>query len=356
MSETIEVGIKQWESASSDELGFTSPDVTKKTTRFTNAAGQQFSVIDIDARNGEPGPTILSSPSFDFRAQPLYEARLATIAVQANARIMSSEIPGVTIDLDDPYRTQGDFQTRHQTTMALFGDFDPLAAEQLKAMYEVGELSDDDEYQFLGGSLGAYAVVAMARAMAHGKLFGKNLNFTRMDLIEPVNAYGNYTLLRQGKMLLSLAGLEDKRRKEFYLAENEARGYGDSGKAFETISAETLKQDVFVKSRPQQIIATYATGIGLRKGLHTALENALHDAPELRGMNIALIRGLDSTVSHETDLQSAAHTIRESGGRATTFTLVGEAGDPKPIGHHVLDSHDRNGSFAKARQQIILAA
>ncbi|HEY8886182.1 MAG TPA: hypothetical protein VIM31_01630 [Candidatus Microsaccharimonas sp.] len=347
MSETVEIGLKQWENSSSDELGFTSPDVTRKTTRFINDKGQQFNVVDVDARNGQPGPTVLTSMSFDFRAQPLYEARMATIGTQLQARVISSEIPGITINLDDPDHTRGDFQTPHQTAMALFGDFDPLAEEQFKAMYEVGELSDDDEYQFLGGSLGAYSVVAMARAMANGKLFGKNFNVTRMDLIEPVNAYGNYTILRQGKILYNLATTEDQRR-QVYLAENAARGYGDSGKAFEKISPYTLKQDKYVKGR--QVLATYATGIGLRKGLHAALEDALERAPDLRGTDIALYRAKDSTVSFEADLQSASQTIRDNGGQAEAFTLVGEVGDATPIGHHVLDSHDRNASFARALQ------
>jgi hypothetical protein len=214
-------------------------------------------------------------------------------------------------------------------------------------MYEVGELTEDDEYQFFGESLGAYAVVAMVRAMANGKLFGKNFNVTRMHLLEPVNAYGNYTILRQGKMLYSLAKTEDQRR-QVYLAENAARGYGDSGKAFEKISLDTSKQDKHVKAR--QFFASYATGIGLRKGLHSALEDALQGAPELRGTDIALYRAKDSTVCFESDLQSASQTIRDNGGQAEIFTLVGEAGDATPIGHSVLDSHDRNASFARAIQ------
>jgi len=346
MSETIEIGVARRNDASSDIPEVDYAAIKTKTSRFTNSKKQKFNILDIDARNGEPGPTILTSTAFNYRFQPLYIAVMTTLAVQSGARVVSSEIPGITIDLDDPLHTTGDFQTPAQTMLALSGDYDPLGTEQIKAMYEVGELSEDDEYHFVGVSFGACAVVAMARALSKRKLFAKKFNVTEMDLIDPVNAFGNHTIVRQAQLLYNLATTEDQRR-QLYLAENEAGGYGDGGKEFTKISPDASKHDKHVKLR--QIVATYATGIGLRKGLHTTLADALRDAPELRNMHVTLSRANDSSVCRDSDLQSAAETIRQSGGRADVQTLVGKQGEKIPIGHHVLDSISRYGSFAKAR-------
>jgi hypothetical protein len=353
MSEIIELGVRQWENVSDDELGLTSPGLKFERTRHPNNKGQQFTILDIDARNGKPGPVILVSASFDFRDQPLSEAQMKILAVHSRARVMWSEVPGITIDLDDPMHTRGDFQTLPQTVLAFSGNFDLLAAEQLKAFYEVGELENEEDIQLVGKSLGAYEAVAMARVNAQGKLFKHALNITRIDLQEPVNAHGNYKIDRQVKLLLDLAKIEDRRR-ELYLDDNTRIGH--EMKAFEKYNDATKDQDKYVKRR--QILATYATGAGLRKGLDRAAIDALEASPDLRGALFSLSHAGQSFVSFDKDIESAAHVIRENGGRAETFTYFGEKNDPNPmaISHHFQDRLSWQASLAVDRKQRIDAA
>jgi len=353
MSENVTLEFERFKNLSSDELGLTAPGLKVETHRHENKWGQQFNVLEVDARQTDTDPTILTSTSFDYRIDPLLERRMSILATRSNARVLLSEIPGVTMDRDDPFHTKGAWQTPRQTALAFSGDFDPLALEQLRAIDATVGLAEYENIQLLGESLGAYAVTAMARVIAH-RQFDKGLRITQMDLIEPVNTYGNYTLLRQAKMLGNLAGREANLRQDVYLGENTLIGHGEI-RAFERQSAENKRIDDFVKRR--QIPATYLTGAGLRKGLHTALKDALSnddvDGPHLRDARILIARGADSSVSFEKDLISAANTVRENGGYAETISLVAPKGDSTPIGHHVLNSYARLASYADARVQAL---
>lgn len=348
MSEKIELGLQPWLDVSSDELGYTSSGLRSSITRYNEGEKhqQQFNVLDIDARNGEPGPTIITSTPFNYRIDPLMRRRMTQLATHSKARVLASELPGVTIDLDDPENTGGDYQTIPQTLMALCGNFDLLAAKQLEAIDSVANFADGDQIQLVGHSLSAYSMVAMARVIAQGKLYDKQLAITRMDLIEPVNAYGNHTIDHQIKMFFQLAQLEDQRR-QLYLQENVRIGHGDIG-AYEKISPFTAKADKYVKRR--QVLAIYASGAGLRKGMTPALDQAFEASPDLRNTQFVLSRGIDSTASFENDLLSAAYAIRNSGGKAETIAFVAEKGDSTPMGHSVLDSLARMASYAVTRK------
>lgn len=352
MSEKIEIGFEQWKGLSSDELGLTAPGLKIETHRYENQYGQQFNVLEVDARQSDSDPTIITSTSFDYRVDALLERRMAILATHSRARVLLSEIPGVTMDRQDPFHTKGGWQTPLQTLAAFSGNFDPLAREQLRAIDATVGLEDGSHIQLFGESLGAYAVTAMARVMAQHE-FDKGLRITQMDLVEPVNAYGNYTLFRQATMLKNLATREDRLR-QIYLSENTLIGHGEIG-AFEKQSDENMRIDKYVKRR--QIPATYLTGAGLRKGLHAALKDTLSnndsDGPRLRDANITIARGIDSSVSLEKDLVSAAETIRDNGGYARTVSLEAAPGDTTLISHHVLNSFGRLASYADARTRTL---
>jgi len=350
MSEKLTLDLDRWTGSTSDELGYTSPSLFAETHRFKDTNGQEFNVLEIDGRKeGTDGPTILSSTSFDYRIEDLLERRMAILATHKNARVLLAEIPGVTMDRQNPFNTKGAWQTPKQTLFASMGDFDLLAEQQLRAIDATVGLEEGMDVQLFGESLGAYAVVAMARVMAQ-RTFNKGLRVTQMDLVEPVNAYGNHTFIRQALMLKNLATIEDTRRAIYLDEENARIGHGDIV-AFEKQSEENMRIDKHVKLR--QIPATYLTGAGLSKGLHTALTHALantdNDGPQLRDADIFLSRAVDSTVSFEKDLASAANTIRENGGHAFTYSLEAADGDKTPIGHHILNSLGRLASYAELR-------
>lgn len=348
MSERQVLNLSDWDNLSSDELGYTGPQLSTETHRYESDNGQAFNVFVADARTSEDDPTILTSTSHDYRLDPLLKRRLSVAATQSNSRIVLSEIPGVTMDPEDPFHTKGGWQTPYQTLMAFTGNYDPLAEAQLEAMDSVIDFQPGQEIQLAGESLGAYAVVSMARVLGQRR-FKKQLTISRLDLMEPVNAYGNYMLLRQARMLYSLATREDQLR-QVYLGENAAIGHGDIG-AFEKLSDRTKKIDRHVKVR--QIPAVYLTGAGLRKGLHTALKDALadrtNDGTRLHEADITIARGIASSVSHEKDLVSAREFIREVGSDAKIISFEAEPDDETLISHHVLNSLGRFASYMTLR-------
>ncbi|MDB5160073.1 MAG: hypothetical protein JWO99_336 [Candidatus Saccharibacteria bacterium] len=350
MSREIELSSKPWEHVSSDELGYTFPGLKIETTPYENEhTGQRFNVLDIDGRNSENDPTVISAASFNYRIDPLKIRELSVFAKQSNARILYAEQPGVTMDLKDPMHTRGDFQTPKQLVLAFAGNFDPLVREQLKAIDSVAHLKNGQEVQFFGESLAAYSIAAMIRVLAREE-FEKQFVVTRMDFHEPVNAYQNRRIKDQVKMYYQLASVEDARR-QMYLAKNKALWPEDYVGAFEKISPFTARIDKHVKRR--QILPVYAGGAGLRKGLHTALGNALDANHDLRDTPMIFSRGKDSTASFERDLLAGAQVVRTHGGRAETATLVSEPGDTTPIGHAALDAFAYMASYAVARKAEI---
>ena len=338
---------RHWKGASALELGTAEDDKLIQTHRYEAENGQSFNVLEVDARKeGKPDKTIVGAISFDYRIDPLIRLKMAILAHHTSSRVLMTELPGVTVDHNEPFHTKGGWQTPWQTVAAFSGNFDPIAKQQLEAADSVAKFKDGDSIELFGQSLGAYSITAMTRVLAKGE-FHKNLRVSKMTLFEPVNAYGNHYLVDQLKMLKSLATIEDARR-QLYLDENEAIGH--PMRAFEQISPETARIDKYVKTRPGQIIATYASGAGLRKGLHTALYNAMADkrseGPRLDEAQIIVARAADSTVSHEEDLLSLAGAAHEAGGSVRLARFTSGESDNTPFGHHAPDSLGRMADLA----------
>lgn len=345
MSENMVLDYRNWDSLSSDEIGYTGDALNVSTIRHVNKNGQKFNILNVDARVDENGPTILTTTSHDYRTDTLLERRMSILATHTGSRVIVCELPGVTIDRDDPFHTDGAWQTPIQLLSAISGNFDPIATAQLDAIdAEVG-FYDGQEIQLFGESLGAYCVTAMARSIATGA-FSKRLKISRMDLVEPVNSYGNYRIGRQLSVLKHLATIEEQRRQS-YLGENTLIGHGDVG-AFETMSLDNKKIDRYLKSR--QFPAVYLTGMGLRKGLDTALLQAMEDRTAdgtgLYEADISVYRGKDSTVSKEEDIYELSEAIIRKGGHSRSIELRGGINDATPIGHHVLNSFGRLATYA----------
>lgn len=348
--ETAPLDHRRWGGTPDAELGTEVPGRMPHLHRYAAPNGQAFNVLEIDEREDKDGrksgSTIVGALSFDYRIDPLLTQKMGILAHHNKARVLMTELPGVTVDHDDPYHTRGAWQTPVQTVAAFSGNFDPLALQQLNAVDHVADFQDGEEIQLFGQSLGAYSITAMARVLASGN-FPKRLAVSKMTLFEPVNAYGNYYLINQLKVLKNLATTEDARRQS-YLNENEHIGH--PMRAFEQLSDETRAIDNYVKSRPLQIVSTYASGAGLRKGLHTALRDATAnrdaDGPRLHEADITVARAIDSTVSHEKDLISLADAAHESGVPVRLVEFTSGGGDLTPLGHHSPDSLGRMADLA----------
>jgi hypothetical protein len=353
MSEHQTIDHRKWNGASSDELGYTGDSLhTSLLHRHTNQSGQQFNVLNIDARRDGVGSTILASTPLDHRITPFFTLRAAIFARQMGVQFIVSEVPGVTIDPENPLRTKGAFQTPNQALSAFMGNYEPIAKAQLQAIdAEVG-LEDGQEVELFGESLGTDYVVGMAQAIAHHS-FEKRLKISKMHLFEPVNSFGNYRVDRIIGILRKLTTIEAK-RAPLYIAENEAIGHRNA-KPFEQESEENEKIDKLLKTR--QFLAAYFAGAGIRKGLHGAILDAMRDhsadGSGLHEAEIITSLAVHSSVSHEKDSSQLTDAINEAGGRAKLVLLEAGEGDQTPLGHGVLNSIGRLAEFAIGHARMV---
>ncbi|MGH7218065.1 MAG: hypothetical protein ACREGE_01280 [Candidatus Microsaccharimonas sp.] len=367
MNEFEQVGLnyRNWEGATADELGYLKRDGIYENSAKGPAGmhverhfveplgnGQYINVFNADARplntSGERiGPTILKFQSHNYRIDELSERKTQIHAHQAGARVLDIELPGVTMDYQDPKNTKGGFMTPLQFAQSFSGDFDALAHAQLKAADQVVAFKDGDEIQAYGESLGAYSAVALARVLARGR-FEKQLHISKMTLVEPVNGTANRSIMNQLKMSTERLAKIEHYRRLVYLTENTTIGHPVT--MFEMLNDQTAHIDTALKSRIGQAVAAAASGAGLRKGLEGALWGALANrseiGPRLHEADITIAHGRESSVTLAKDLSNLADVARE---RGVTVRLV-EFGSSKenmmPAGHSQLDSLGRMAEAA----------
>lgn len=356
MVERMTLSLAPWAEMPDDEraasLGYANPDLDISLHHYESDfvrirdQAQQFNVLVV--KNGD-GPTTLMSTSFDYRIDPLTIMKASTIATQLGGTVAVSEVPGATKghvmgrELDTP----GAWLSPQQLSQAFAGNLDLIGLEQWRAFDSALDFQDGDVVQTSDESLGAYISVARARALARG-LFHKRVHISRMDLIEPVNSYGNYTIMRQIAMAQRLRGPEISLRN-VYLQEN--RDLGINVDAFERISDENRRIDQQLKRRQQ--LAVLAMGAGLRKGFHTALKRVAEDrsesGPRLHEGEVLIARGLNSTVSHRGDILAAQETVKDAGGSARVVELLNREGR---AGHHVMDNIPRLAGYTIKREAL----
>jgi hypothetical protein len=367
MIEKIPLEFKKWstEHISPDKLGISlgGTDTLSQMHRYSTPDGnQQFNVLEVDGRpEGREGPTIISGNSWNYRLDPLVTYKMRILAKQRGARIFMSELPGVTINHANPLDNTGARQTREQFLGAFRGNFNPLSKMQLEAVDSFAHFEEGEDVQFFGESLASYSVASMASVISKGDF--KPLHISKMELVEPVNAYGDTSLIHMAKMMNTLGTVEDTRRG-IYIGENKKIGYPEAV-PFEQISLETAAIDKYVKGVRRQLIPVLASGGGLRKGVHTMLGHILSAdaeyAPLTSDSSIIVSRGADSTVTNPRHFEQLAGHVRESGisVRLVEFTDSDndyseeelERIDKKlslrtPIGHSTLDSLGRMATYA----------
>jgi len=349
MSEKIQLSLNDWRGVTSDELGYTGPHLKTEEHRHVTKNGQAFNVFIADARPDGVGPTYLTSTQYDYRMDNLLRRNSAIFATQTGSRVAVSEVPGISFDPDNPFHTKGAWQTPHQSLMAATGNYDPLSLVILDAFDTYLDFKDGDEIQVGGRSLGAYMAVSMLSNLALHK-FSKSLKVSRVDLVEPVNAFGNRHISHQVRILKELASYEEEMRIKAYLPENEEIGH--PGVRFEDESE--LNDRILKYVRRTQFPATILTGAGLRKGLDPVLVHAMADRTNdgigLHEAEISIAYGNASHVSFEKDLVAAQEAVRQVGGEVKLLMLTDEdGGGNKPMAHHALDSFARMASYAQRR-------
>jgi len=348
MSKNVEVGLGEWRNASSDELGYTGPQLETNEYRYTAKNGQAFNVFVADARPDGVGPTYLTSTQYDYRMDDLLRRGSSIFATQTGSRVAVSEIPGITFDPETPFRTKGAWQTPYQSLRALSGDYGPLALTVLEGLDAGLHFKDGDEVQIGGRSLAAKIGEGILDSLARHK-FSKDLKVSRVDLVEPVSGFGNLSVSRQWKILQELSGYEENMRIDVYIPENEQIGH--PGVRFEDQSE--LNDRILKHVRRTQFPAMYATGMGQRNGLGSILARAMADKTNdgigLHEAEITVAYGDASRVSFEKDIVAAREVVRQIGGDVKILKLTDEKGSNTPIAHHALDSFARMASYAQQR-------
>jgi hypothetical protein len=337
------IDYRQWRGSTADELGYgTGNQYPSLSYRHKADNGQQINVFVVDGRRSDDDPTIVGSTSYNYRLDNMLEVQSTITAHQATARVITAEMPGVTILAKNPRHTEGDFITVPQLVANIMGDFDSIALSQLEAIDAAVSLRSGESIQLRAESLGTAAIAAMLRVLSDDR-FTKPLSVSAVDIIESVNTYGNRKFLRPIQVLKKLENIEAP-LNEFYFDENRIIGH-NAVTSFERISRENMAIWEFLTKKQQ--LAVISPAIGLHRSLHLALAAGLLGNKNFRDIPIAFYRGVDSSVSLESDVMAAAEALSELGGNTRVVNLVAGLGDETKIGHHFATSLGRYASFAQ---------
>ena len=338
-----EIDYRQWQGSTADELGYGKGNLYPSYTyRHQATNGQETNVFVVDGRRSDNDPTIVGSTPYNYRIDEMLKVRHEIIAHQANARVITSEWPGVSIDSKDPWDTQGDCMTIPQLVNNSLGRFDSMALSQLEAIDAAVNLRAGEVIRLQAESLGTVAIAAMLRVLSEDR-FAKPLSVSSVDIIESVNTYGDRKFLRPLTVLKKLENIEAPRH-EYYFKENQLIGHADVT-AFERMSPENMAIWKFLTHK--QRLAVVSPAIGLHRSLLPTLLAGLKDNKIFHDVPIAFYRGSDSTVSLVSDVAAAAEAILDIGANARVFNLTAGRGDETKIGHHFSTSLGRQASFAQ---------
>lgn len=345
------VDFEPWVGASSTELGYEGEHLHIERHRYTDPENQQqFNITDIDARPNGEGPTVIYLTSHNYRIDELLERRMSIYATQTKSRVIICEMPGITMNRENPNRTKGAFQIPDQTSALLRGNWEPTSTAQLKAIDAVIGLEDGQEIQLLGESMSTHSVVGVLQSVAHGS-FEKNLNFTKIDLIEPINTSGKLSLGKIADLVSSLNTVEAF-RKLIYLEENKRINH-------EVAPYEQLHQKIVKRLNTRQLLATIATGLGVRVGIDTGLlelmENSSSTGLDLGSTRFTLITARESVVSSGKDARKLVQAINERGGHAQHVMMKARKGDVTPEGQPTPIGHAFGTSLGRQASQALIA-
>lgn len=357
MFEIMPLDYKKWDSntVSPEDFGIAlATDETRTILhRYSTPDGsQQFNVLEVDGRpndqEGHPvGIDTISSTPWSYRIDPLFTDKMAILAKQRGVRVFASEIPGVTINQADPFNNDGARLTREQSRALLRGNFGPIARTQFEAIRSYANFTEGQEVAFYGESMAVGALAAMIREMSDGTI--TPLTIAKAEFNEPVNVFGDTTLLQMYKLMIRLGRLENTRRG-LYIQENAQIGYPEA-MPYEDIDERTAAIDTYVKGMRQQGVSALITGVALRKGMHTVLADIVAKDtayyPITSDSEIMFGRGADSSANEPGDFESLNEYI--SGSRVKVRMLEftdGETDGHTPIGHSFTDSLGRAASMA----------
>jgi hypothetical protein len=338
-----EIDYQQWRGSTADELGYgTGNQYPSFTYRHHANNGQQTNVFVVDGRRSDDDPTIVGSTSYNYRLDNMLEVQSTITAHQNSARVIVAEMPGVTIDPKDPWNTRGDRMTLPQLVTQSMGSFDATALSQLEAIDAAVSLRSGEPIHLRAESLGTVAIAAMLRVLSEDR-FTKPLSVSAVDIIESVNTFGDGKFLRPLHVLKKLENIEAPLH-EFYFDENRIIGHA-AVTAFERMSRENMAIWEFLTKKQQ--LAVISPAIGLHRSLHSSLTAGLAGNESFRTIPITFYRGIDSSVSLESDSIAAAAALLELGGNARVVNLMAARGDETKIGHHFGTSLGRCASFAQ---------
>jgi hypothetical protein len=323
MIETLPLEYTRWNvnTVSPEELGVAlldDPTRTKIHSHTTPDGRQHWNILEIDGRPEDTdgvreGINVIVASPWGSRISPIPAHKGAVVAQQRGARVWISDTPSQAIRYDAPFNDKGHQLTREQLAGVRVGNFGPLAHTVLEGIDSYAHFEEGEEIQVIGESMAANTIVYMVNDIAEGKF--KPLNVTRMELIEPVNVYGDKTPLGIYQIAKALGGKSiEALRRGLYIRENNEIGYPNAV-LYESIDDETAKINKYIHSIRRQRLAAFALGSGLRKGFHTVLDRVLstktENSPLTPDSKIILSRAADSTVTFRTHYEQLADHMKK---------------------------------------------
>lgn len=346
----IEIDHQRWEKNSPSEIGFDATGKIINHITHMNPDGLQIDIVDIDARANEAGPTTLVALPYNGHIDDYFAKQWSVFAHHTAGRVIGVGRLGETRYTDELRHTNGDKLGIKRLMGGLIGNSLSFSAAQIQAVdAEIG-FEDGKPIGIAGESRANQDIAEWAYHLSRGNIINKHVPIARVDMIEPVNAHTNGSLLHPIQVARTLRLLERPLRLT-YLAENDNIEYGDMDKVrpYDFMSDENKR--IFRRHNRRQWMATVASGIGLRASLDWLLSEAMadktNDGARLHEADITFWRAGSSKVSLSADIENAIDVVRQAGGNGRQVELVPSPRDNTKLGHFALESFRRRASFSE---------
>jgi len=326
-------------------LKLETPNLDTFLYRHRARYGQQVNAFVADGRPDGKGTTSISSTPHNYRLDGMLMLGTAIDAFVTGTRQAVVDIPGVSMDWDDPLHTHGAFQTIRQGFSALAGNAEPLADIQVEALIVALKLQKGEEIRIRGESQGVDQAAGIITSMTTGRFAEQQFQITNVDLVEPILSYGRHSFLELFRTGADLNNFEASLIQQ-YLDENNEIGI-DGAVPFEKESTWHKMADRRLKKL--QSFAVYSSAAAIRMGIDAPLVRAVQDGSTgLRHAQFTLSRAVDSSVSHARDIALLAEALEREGASVRRSTLVTRENDLTAEGKPKLLAHGFSRSLGKS--------
>ena len=277
--------------------------------RLIESKGIQMHVV-----NGGERTVVIPRAFNAYSGNPFEQLRDRVIANALGARVVGIDIPGVGLNPSSANVPS------HRKEAAL-GNFTSKSDLMITALVNGLELTEEQELDFMGYSLGAWASAAILQSPTFRKY---KLRTSAISLVEPVNDQ-DWHLRTVHRAMIGEFGHEGRYKKETEVH-------------FPTLPTSATSSMAVRPPSTMPSRESLALGRGLRVGFanslaRAVLEDAHDDATGLSQAPLTLYRANGSFAARQTALEQTRETLQQSGQKATRIIEFSPRADTDPHRH-----------------------